>query len=298
MARFLKLIMLGSAAFAPLSIADAQQQRVHDQQGDWKSVAANSDLSVLPSMPGGRSTILGGAIRNVDPVLDQFTLRVFGQRPVKIFFDERTQVFRNGSRIPLRELHAEEHASVQTVLDRGSIFAITIHMLSETPEGECQGRVLTYNPESHELTVGSSLTRVPIKLVIDEGTPIVREGQSAFKSAAGGPSDLVNGALVVVKFEADAKGRAVARHVTVLARPGSDFVFSGKVSSLDMHSGLLVLEDPRDQRTYQISFDPARTPAVGNLHMGDQVRVIASFEGARYTATEITKNQADQDPRP
>ena len=96
---------------------------------------------MLPLPPGGKSTILGGQIRNVDPVLDQFTLGIEGQRPLKILFDQRTQLFRNGTIISLRELRSEEHASVQTVLDGGNVYALSIHVLSQTPEGECQGHV-------------------------------------------------------------------------------------------------------------------------------------------------------------
>ena len=65
----------------------------------------------------GESTVMGGEIRSVDPVQDQFQLKVFGQRPMKILFDARTQVYRDGKKIPLRDLGSEEHASVQTVLD-------------------------------------------------------------------------------------------------------------------------------------------------------------------------------------
>ena len=36
---------------------------------------------------------------------------------MKILFDERTQVYRDGVRIPLRDLRPEDHASVQTILE-------------------------------------------------------------------------------------------------------------------------------------------------------------------------------------
>src|SRR5664279_1131714 len=85
--------------------------------------------------------VLGGEIRGLDPVLDQFTLQIFGQKAIKILFDARTQAFRDGARIRISDLHLGEHASIQTVLDGTSVYAISIHMLSRTPEGECQGHV-------------------------------------------------------------------------------------------------------------------------------------------------------------
>ena len=153
---------------------------------------------------------------------------------------------------------------------------------------------MNYDPATGALTVNTNLSREPIRLTLRDDTPVVREGQAAFTSGAAGKSDLVNGSIVVVKFEANGKGQAVANHVTVLARPGSSFVFSGKVSSLDMHAGLLVLLDPRDDQTYQISFSPARIAGSDNLHTGDLVRVTASFDDGRYTATEITANPSPQ----
>ena len=294
MDRFLTAIVLGGATMAQLTLAHAQSETIANRPRDLKSATTTGDLSVLPAIPQGKSTILGGEIRDVDPVLDQFTLRVFGQRPMKIQFDERTQVYRDGTKIPLRELRAEEHASVQTVLDGANIFAISIHMLSQNPEGECQGHVLSYYPATRELTIGSSLSREPIRLQLREDTPVVREGQSEFTSASAGQADLVSGALVSVRFDANQKGQAFASHVTVLARPGSDFAFSGKLTSLDMHSGIMVVADPKDQKSYQISFDPNHLRGTENLHPGDQVRLTASFDGTRYTAIEITTIQTPQ----
>jgi hypothetical protein len=294
MERLRTAVVLTSLALAPLSIVHAQSQPVTGPQPDLRSATTTGDFNVLPPPPRGKSTILGGQIRNVDPVLDQFTLGVVGQRPLKILFDQRTQFFKNGTIVPLRELHPEEHASVQTVLDGGNVYALSIHVLSQMPEGECQGHVANFDAATGTLTVNANLSREPIRLMLRDDTPVVREGQASFTAGAEGKSDLVSGSLVVVRFEANGKGQAVANHVTVLARPGSSFVFSGKLSSLDMHSGLLVVLDPRDGKTYQISFSPSRIAGSDSFHTGDQVRVTASFDAGRYTATEITANPSPQ----
>jgi hypothetical protein len=292
MQRFRTAIVLAGLAVAPLSVVHAQSQPVSGPQPDLKSATTTGDFNELPLPPRGKSTILGGQIRNVDPVLDQFTLAVVGQRPLKILFDARTQLFRNGNLIPLRQLQSEEHASVQTVLDGGNVYALSIHVLSQTPEGEAQGHVLSYDPATFTLTVNANLSREPIRLTLRDDTPVVREGQAAFTAGAQGKSDLVNGTLVVVRFEANGKGQAVANHVTVLARPGSSFVFSGTLSSLDMHAGILVLLDPRDGKEYQISFAPEKIAGSDSLHPGDPVRITASFDDGRYTATAIAPSQS------
>src|SRR6266702_6104419 len=144
MERILRVALISSAIGVLVPTLHAQSQQGSRQQPDMKSAFATADFSALPSMPHGKSTILGGQITNLDPVLDQFTLRVFGERPLKILFDGRTQVFRNGTRIPLRDLRTEEHASVQTALEGPNVFAISIHMLSDLPQSECRGSVLDY----------------------------------------------------------------------------------------------------------------------------------------------------------
>lgn len=294
MERLIPTTLLGSAALALFIMVPARGQQVPNEQLDMKSAFTTADFASLPGMPQGKSTTLGGQISHVDPVLDQFTLRVFGEHPMKVLFDERTQVYRNGVRVPLRALGPEEHASVQTALEGPNVFAISIHMLSNLPQGETEGHVLSFDPATRELTLGSSMSRDPIRLWLRENTPVVRQGQPEFTAKSEGQGDLVNGALVSVKFDAGEKGRAVADRVTVLAKPGSDFVFGGKISALDMHSGIMTVVDPRDQKSYQISIDPARLPISRTLHVGDQVRVTAAYDGAHYNAVEVARNETSQ----
>jgi hypothetical protein len=247
-------------------------------------------LPALPAAPQGKSTIMGGEIQNVDPVRDQFRLKAFGQRPMIILFDERTQIYRDGKEISLLDLRSDDHASVQTVLDGTSVFALSIHLLSRSPEGEFQGQVLSYKSDTKELVVSAARSREAIKLVVPIGTPIVRVGQGELSSVHSGSSDLVKGALISLTFDSDGKGRGVASRIAILATPGSVFLFIGSLSSLDMHSGLLVLIDPRDAKSYQMSFDSIKLPTSQTLHEGDTVRVTATFDGSRYVADAIAVN--------
>jgi hypothetical protein len=212
---------------------------------------------------------------------------VFGQHQLKILFDERTQLYLDGKQIPLRNLSPASDASVQTVLNGTDVYALSIHMLSRLPEGEYQGRVLKFDPETRELTVSAVLARQPIKLLVPINTSVVREGQEQFAHQQSGESDLVKGALVSVEFESGKPGRGVASQVTILATPGAAFVFSGRISSLDMHSGSLILSDPQDDQSYQVSFDPAKFPASRQLQEGDHLRVTANFDGTRYVASAL-----------
>ncbi|MGA1984983.1 MAG: DUF5666 domain-containing protein [Candidatus Sulfotelmatobacter sp.] len=292
MGRFLAVAILSSAAFAQ-SASSAGSMTAQDQGAQRVSVSmlegGLGGSPGLPTLPSGRSTVIGGAIRGVDHVRDQFTLNVFGGQKFKIVFDARTQVFRNGLKSTLLDLHPGDHVSVETVLDGTTVFARSIHVLSEVPEGECQGQVLNYRPDDGELTVRDVLSHEPFKLHVPAGTSIVGQGQAA-SSADRGLSALATGTLVSVKFQSDNKGHGVASLIVILATPGTAFVFVGNVAFLDLHLGQLVLVDPRDGKRYEVSFDSARFPMSRELHEGADVTVTADFDGARYVASAIAIN--------
>lgn len=250
------------------------------------AAAASFDLPPMPPLPAGVTTILGGAIRNVDPVLDQFTLEILGERPMKIQFDERTKVFRDGAPIPIGKLGPADHASVQTALDGTHVLAESIHILSHAPKGECQGVVRSYDSNSGKLEVDSDLSPKPLRFYLPANTPIARVGQPEFTALRSGMADLRRGSLIEITFAPDLNGRAVVQRVTVKAVPGSSFLFGGEVSFLDMASGSLVL-DSRDGKSYRIHFDPNWFSSASKLHVGDNVTVHANFDGSRYVATAI-----------
>jgi hypothetical protein len=295
MSRFLAVAFLSSVAFGQ-SARSAGPVMTQDQgsQSETRLEGVLGGSSGLPSMPNGRSTVIGGAIRGLDRVRNQFTLSVFGGHTLKILFDARTRVYRDGLPGTLRDLQAGDHVSVETVLDGTTVFARSIRGLSAAPEGECQGQVLSYDPADGELTVRDVLSREPLKLRVPAGIAIVGQGQAASPSSDGGLSGLAKGTLVSVKFQPDNKGHGVVSQMVILAAPGTAFVFVGKIAFLDMHSGLMVLVDPRDEKHYEVFFDSARFPMSRELHEGNDVTVTAAFDGARYLASAIAINSSSK----
>lgn len=266
---------------------------VHSQSDLRPAVKADDSLESwagLPAAPRGKTTIFGGAIREFDPVRDRFMLNAVGERPMRVLFDERTQVFRDGKKIALRNLGLADHASVETTLDGSNVFAVSIHILSEPPEGEYQGKVLSYDPGRGVLSIQASASPTPFKVHLSADTQFARFGQPLFRAGASGPSDLAQGSLVSVKFHPQREGQAVATSITVLAVPGSTFAFSGNLVSIDLHSGLLEMVDPTDQKSYQISFSSALFPESRNFHPGDRVRVSARYNGTGFVATDVAAN--------
>jgi len=295
MGRFLVAVFLSGVAFAQLSSsAGSNSARDLGVQPASGLESAFGRPPGLPAMPRGKSTVIGGSVLAVDQVREQLTLNVFGGRKLKVLFDERTQVYRDGVKTPLRDLRAGNHVSVETMLDGTTVFARSIHMLSALPEGECQGQVMNYSPADHELTVRDALSSQPVKLRVPAGTAIVRQGQAGSSSAEYGSVDFARGTLLSVKFRSDNKGHGVASEVAILATPGTAFVFVGNVASLDLHSGLLVVVDPRDDKRYDVFFNSARFPVSRELHEGADVTVTADFDGARYVARALTMNAASE----
>ncbi len=289
MGRFLIVLMLTNAACLPVTFAFAAQAQSAATQTSTEKENASPVIVSTPPRPPGKSTVIGGSIQNIDRVRDQFTLKVFGGKSMKILFDGRTQVFVDGKRSPLRNLRANDHASVETILDGAKVFAVSIHVLSELPEGERQGQVMDYDAATRELTVNDTTGNGPLRFQVTPDASIVREGQAAANSqSAGSVSGLVKGSLVSVKFKSDGKGHANAFQVAILATPGSTFVFSGPVTFLDLRAKALAVGDAASDKTYKISFDPEKLPVARSLHEGQQVSVNATFDGTGYVASEIT----------
>jgi cold shock CspA family protein len=251
---------------------------------------AASVLPPLPALPDGRTTVIGGVIRSVDPVLDEMTVKVFGGQPIKMFFDERTHVYLDGKKMSLEDLRANDRASVETVLDGNDVFAVSIHMLSQTPSGQSQGQVLAFDRSTGELTLRDGVSEQPVTVEVQPGTAISRSGQAHFTSASGGADDLVPGALVTVTFAPDNKGQGLAQQISILATPGSTFTFVGTVSFLNLSAQYMAVTDPRDDKTYKVYFDMTAMPDTRTMHEGQKVMVEARFDGQRYVASAIHNN--------
>ena len=289
MKHILESALVGAAVLCSgLTIRAQVTEKVTAVESDLNASNPPNNLSAMPPLPSGKSTILGGSIRDVDPVLDRFTLKIAGERPLQIFFDERTQVFVDGKKVSLRDLHASDHASIQTTLDDTEVFAISVHILSRAQRGNYHGEVLSYDPSRGDLEIVGGHEGEPIRLTVSSATKFSRQGQRSFTSTRSGAFDLQRGALVSVQFEPDGKGHGFATGITLLAIPGSQFVFSGTLISLDMHAGTMVILDPKGDHSYQIDFNSGTIASFPNIRTGQRVRVAAEYDGTRYLAHEVS----------
>jgi hypothetical protein len=291
MKRFPELALLGAVALSLSGQAAAQTAKpASPAEPEITPSTHLKSVTAIPPIPKGTSSILGGSIRDIDPVLDRFTLNIVGVKPMRILYDERTQLFVDGKRISLNQLRPAEHASVQTTLDGTSVFAISVHILSQMQQGDFNGQVRSYDPTSGDLEVVGDRGGDPIRLRVSTSTTFERKGQVSSSSTPAGPGDLQPGSLVSLQFNPDGKGRGSATRITVLATPGSTFVFTGNLVSLDTHSGMMTVLDPRDDQTYQIGFNPGSLSSIQNIHPGQHVRVTAAYDGSRYIAENVVSD--------
>jgi len=284
-----QIALLGAVALSVSVRAAAQssEQGVPAEPAVTPSTHLKS-VTTIPPLPKGNSTILGGSIRDIDPVLDRFTLNIIGSKSMRILYDQRTQVFVDGKRISLKDLRPAQHASVQTTLDGTSVFAISIHILSQLQQGDFSGQVQSFDQATGNLDVVGDRGGDPIHLRISSNTTFERKGQGTTSAPAASSADLQPGSLVSLQFTPDGKGKGSATRITVLATPGSTFVFAGNLISIDTRSGTMTVLDPRDDQTYQVGYNSASLSSMPNVHPGEHVRITAAYDGKRYVAQSVT----------
>jgi Domain of unknown function (DUF5666) len=243
-------------------------------------------------VPRTTTTLVGGIITGVDRMRNRLTLHVFGGNRWTVNFDERTHIFHNGRETTQMALKKGERVYVDTQLDNNKhdIFARNIRVgVAELP-ADADGQIIAIDTKHNELTLRDTLNSVPVRFAVDPETRI-SNGQTpaAFK-------DVKPGTLVHVRFAASSPNRGLAREVSIIAVPGSTFTFSGKITFLDLHRGLLAVQNSTDDKNYEIHFAPAAVSDRSNLGVGRDVLVRATFEGARYMAQSVSPIKApDED---
>ncbi|HLJ29572.1 MAG TPA: DUF5666 domain-containing protein [Candidatus Angelobacter sp.] len=241
-----------------------------------------------PPPPEGMTSLVGGTIRSVDHIRNKMTIAVFAGNRWKIAFDERTHIFLNGAETTQLAIKKGERVYVDTMLDhqKHEVFARNIRLGLPIPSADADGQIADLDESRGAVTLRDQINSAPIRFSIDSTTRIV------YGTNPASLHDLKPGSLIHVRFSPQQSNRGVAREITVLATPGSAFTYVGKITYLDIHRGLLALQNDLDQKNYEIRFDPSHTQARGDLAVGSEVRVVAVFEGSRYTAQSITLNKA------
>ena len=261
-----------------------------DSSATSGALATDGHDPILDPAPVPRSTttLVGGTISSVDRMRNRLKVHVFAGNTWTVNFDERTHIFRNGAETTQLALKKGERVYLDTQLDnnRHDIFARNIRVGVAPLPADADGQIVDIHAKHNELTLRDTINSVPVHFAVDQDTRI-SSGQTpaAFK-------DVRPGTLVHVRFAAERPNRGLAREIHILAAPGAAFTFLGKITYLDLHRGLLAVQNSGDDRNYEIHFSPPHTEAARRLGVGTEVRVVATFEGTQYTAqsVDITKS--------
>jgi hypothetical protein len=298
MNRLLMFVLLGSTAYAQTGLSafstDGRVSSAPEVRPAFPAVtsAPGADMKGLPDLlpkPKGNATLMGGTVFKVDRVRDQLTLNLFGGGRTRILFDSRTHVYRDGAVASLGDLQNGSRVYVDTVLAGTDIFAQNIRVRTQSVTGQSSGQVVSYDSGTGYLVLNDAISPRQLKLRTLPTTVVSREGQAA------STNDLLAGSLVSVAFLSSPGGQPTASAISILAAPGGTFVFVGRVVQLDLHLGLVVVVDPRDQKHYEITFDPRVTTVPDNLREGSTVEAVTRFDGGRYMASAI---KVDANPTP
>jgi hypothetical protein len=238
----------------------------------------------LPPQPKGKTTIVGGRIRAVDHVRDCLILDIFGGGHMTVLFDERTHAFSGEQPGSLDDLKEGERAYVDTTLDGNDVFARNIRVLPSSPTGQGNGQIVDYDASRRELILRDTLSPRPVKMHLMAGATIVRGDEAAT------PADLQPGTLVQLSFVSGTNKQPMVSQISILALPGATFFFSGQVTFLDLHRGLVVVVDPRDNKSYEIYIDANDRELARKIQEGADVMIEARFNGSHYEARNVTVN--------
>jgi len=255
-------------------------------QGADITIDPNSLLPNIPAVPKGKATLVGGTISSLDRLRDLVVIKPFGGHDMKVLFDGRTQIWRDGAKASSLDLKIGEKAYVDTVLDGTTIFAKNIRVVSKGAFGESRGQIVEFDRSRSEVTLNDNLAANLFKVKIGPGTKIINGGKETSTNA------LLTGTLVAVEFTPTADGIASAQQISVLAQPGTSFTFFGKVMYLDMHKGQIAIVDPRDKKNYDVYFNPSTVHINGDLQLDSEVTVNAGFDGSRYSTNAIMVNNS------
>jgi len=238
----------------------------------------------LPPLPAGKATLIGGTIESVDLVRDRVVIQIFAGRRMAMLFDERTHIFRDGEAGTFDDLRKGQRTYVDTMLDGKDIFARTIRIVAQGPLGESSGQIVDFDSSTGDLVFRDTLSPEEVVLHVASDAKVLHGDQETDRAS------LRPGTLVSLHFNPEGSRIPTVHQIQVIAATGATFTFAGRIEHLDMRQGLLVLVDPRDNKSYDLHFDPSKLRNMLDLRPGLAVTVQASFDGKRYESKEIQIN--------
>jgi hypothetical protein len=240
-------------------------------------------------LPKKKLTLIGGTVREIDPIRNRMTVDVYGGKEMKLIFDDRTKITRNGAEVNPLIIRKGDRVYLDTQQATGDkIFAKQIQIVTKFEAADLNGQIVNFDPKTRTIELRDQLSAAPFRFIVDSDAAITANG-----GKAGSMADLQPGALVVAHFNNGQGGRGSIRDINILAAPGAEFTLYGRVNHLDLRSGVLAVQNRADDKAYEVKFSPAQFK-VDDLAIGSEVAVTARFDGQDYVAQSLNVTSTGQ----
>jgi hypothetical protein len=245
-----------------------------------RKAADNDPVFGVPALPQSKTSLVGGKLTHIDGVHNRLAVKVFGGGKWNIAFDERTHFFRDGVETTFENIKKGDRIYVDTMLDGQRIFARNVRVITKTGPADARGQVLS--TENGYITVQDELSDRPVQFSLASDTQVKRNGSSV------STNEIQPGSIIAIQFSPAGQERGgEAREVEILAAPGQQVTFAGKVMHLDLRNNHIAVENQTDNKTYEIALDEKRQ-IPSNLMVGSEVTVAAVYDGKQYKADNIS----------
>jgi hypothetical protein len=235
----------------------------------------------LPALPKAEVSLIGGTVIRVDPIRDRIILRAFGGRDFTVDFDVRTCIVRGDVPASLHDIRPGTRLYADTILNNQRIFAKALRIPTSPALGETQGQVTGYDSVEGLLRVRDAISARAFNVRVTRETEIREMGQPAETPG------LMSGDLVKVVFRSAGEGTNLAEKIDILAQPGKEFTFVGKILAIDLRNGYLTLSEQTRQNTFDVGLDSLSGNLRAELKEGMDVLVHARFDGTKYQALTV-----------
>jgi hypothetical protein len=244
---------------------------------------ASADPLLEPKeLPKTDMSLIGGIASKIDLIRNRVEVKPFGGgKTLDVRFDDRSHIYRDGRETTVMGIHQGDRIYLDTMLLDGHVFAKNVRVATTTEAAEARGQLTGAYPERNEYTMTDSLTGQSVRFGVTPRTALQDRGQPITAAS------LKPGSLVDVMFLPGQKG-GTARQVLVLAVPGQNFIFSGRVTNVDISTGTLSLDNQTDDKNYTIQFNLATVEDREHLTVGAEITTTATFDGQTYRATTVT----------
>src|SRR6202790_1069235 len=227
--------------------------------------------------PEEKVGLVRGVLKRVDPIHDQLLVHAFGGRDIRIAFDPQTQLLPANPRASLSSIPTGSVVSVDTVLNGGKLFALTVRTGS-SDAAEINGQVVRYDAAKSRLILRDPLSPGSVVLRVNAKTAVVNRGKPAAADT------LSPGMLVNVWFT---PAQNAANRIEILAERGNSFTFQGRIVAVDLRSRVLALSNDSDQSLHELAIGSLDGNSLGLLREGADVSIQAEFDGERYNARSV-----------